>query len=134
MTNAQELTITSIGQIAVNVKDVERAITFYRDRLGLRFLFRSPSSAGDLAFFDCGGVRLMLGTAEQGEFDHPGSILYYNVADIESAHGELQGRGVGFRDDPHKVADLGTRELWLSFFNDSEGNVGAIMSERPKGG
>jgi len=61
-----------IGQIAITVKDVERAVHFYRDALGMRFLFQ----AGGLAFFDCGGVRLMLSVPEKPEYNHPASILY----------------------------------------------------------
>ena len=81
-----------LAQVAVNVQDVERATAFYRDALGLRHLF----SAGALAFFDIGGTRLMLSRAERPEFDHPASILYYDVADIGEAHRTLAGHGVRF--------------------------------------
>ncbi|MBX6362944.1 MAG: VOC family protein [Gemmatimonadetes bacterium] len=114
-----------IGQIAINVHDVERATAFYRDTLGMRFLFR----AGDMAFFDCGGVRLLLGTATSPEHDHPASIVYYKVDDIAAAHAELVARGVAFEQAPHVVADLGDRELWLAFFRDPESNVVALMAE-----
>ncbi len=120
--------IDAIGQIAINVHDLERAITFYRDALGLRFLFQVPK----MAFFDCGGVRLMLGIADEPEFDHPASILYYRVGDITAAHRALKERGVAFAQDPHVVADLGDRVLWLAFFRDSESNVCALMSEVKK--
>jgi catechol 2,3-dioxygenase-like lactoylglutathione lyase family enzyme len=128
MSNAGRLGLSAIGQIAVVVHDVDRAEAFYRDALGLRFLFR----AGDLVFFDCGGVRLMLSRAESAEFDHPSSVLYFEVTDIEGAHFELSGRGVPFRDAPHVVADLGDRVLWLTFFDDPEGNVLALMEEKVK--
>lgn len=114
-----------IGQIAINVHDIERATAFYRDTLGMRFLFR----AGDMAFFDCGGVRLLLGTATSPEYDHPASIVYYKVDDIAAAHAELVARGVAFEQAPHVVADLGDRELWLAFFRDPESNVVALMAE-----
>ena len=74
--------LSQIGQIAVNAHDIERAIAFYRDTLGMKFLFQ----AGTLGFFDCGGVRLMLSPPESAEYDHPGSILYYKVTDIQASH------------------------------------------------
>jgi methylmalonyl-CoA/ethylmalonyl-CoA epimerase len=127
--NTDTARLTSIGQIAIRVLDLERAVATYRDKLGLRFLFQAPPS---LAFFDCGGIRLMLSPPEPGEFDHAASILYFKVQDIGAAHVELAGRGVAFRTAPHQVADLGDRVLWLSDFDDGEGNVFALMAEVPK--
>jgi catechol 2,3-dioxygenase-like lactoylglutathione lyase family enzyme len=124
-----DLSLTSIGQIAIRVLDLERAIITYRDKLGLRFLFQAPPA---LAFFDCGGVRLMLSPPEPGEFDHAASPLYFNVRDIRASHAELSGRGVVFRTAPHPIADLGDRVLWLSDFDDGEGNIFALMAEIPK--
>lgn len=121
--------LESIMQIAVRVRDLDRAIETYRDRLGLTFLFRAPPA---LAFFDSGGVRLMVAPAEPGEFDHPASIIYFRVADIEAAHRELARRGIIFRSAPHPIADLGDRVVWLSDFEDGEENVFALMSEIPK--
>ena len=118
-----------IGQIAVNAHDVERATAFYRDALGMRFLFAAP---GPLAFFDCGGIRLMLSRPEKPEFDHPGSILYFKVDDIQAAHAALAGRGVRFEGTPHKVASLPDHDLWLAFFRDSEENFLGLMSEVPR--
>lgn len=115
-----------IGQIHIRARDLDRATAHYRDVLGMKFLFQVPN----MAFFDCGGIRIMLGTAESEAFDHPASILYYTVTDIESAHQALRGRGVTFKSDPHKIADLGSKELWMGFFEDSEGNTLAIMSEK----
>jgi predicted enzyme related to lactoylglutathione lyase len=115
-----------IGQISIVAHDLPRATSFYRDALGLPFLFEAPG----LAFFQCGGVRLMLSGAETPEFDHPASILYFDVADIEAAHRTLAGRGVKFRDAPHPVHRANDRALWMAFFEDSEGNVFAIMSWR----
>lgn len=121
-------TLNRIAQIAINVHDLKRATAFYRDTLGLRLLFEAPS----LAFFDCGGIRLMLGKAEKAEFDHPGSILYYQVADIKAAYAELQQRGVRFEDAPHVVAPLGPNDLWMTFCHDSEGNLLALTAELPR--
>jgi methylmalonyl-CoA/ethylmalonyl-CoA epimerase len=112
--------------VHINARDLTRATNFYRDVLGLRFLFEAP---GQMSFFECGGVRLMLGVAEKSEFDHPSSILYYNVEDLGAAHAGLVGRGVRFAGEPHKVADLGETELWMAFFRDSEENLMALMNE-----
>ena len=128
MSATQITQITQIGQIAIIIKDVDRAVRFYRDALGMRFLFQ----AGSLAFFDCGGVRLMLSPAEKPEFDHPGSILYYRVADIEAAHADLKGRGVAFIDEPHLIHKAPDHELWMTFFNDTEGNTAGLMCEKPR--
>jgi methylmalonyl-CoA/ethylmalonyl-CoA epimerase len=95
----------AIGQVATPVHDIDRATTFYRDVLGLPVLFSAPPQ---LAFFDCGGVRLMLTVPETPEFDHPGSTLYFRVADIELACRELAGRGARFRGCPECVAHLPT--------------------------
>lgn len=128
MQGLESIRLTGIGQIAVNVRDVEGAVAFYRDALGLRFLFEVPG----LAFFDCGGVRLMLSRPESGEFDHPSSVLYFRVADIRAAHGALAARGVAFRDGPHKIADMPDHELWMAFFEDGQSNVMALMAEVPR--
>ncbi len=117
--------LSRLGQIAVTAHDLDRATAFYREALGMRFLFRVPN----LAFFDCGGIRLLLGVPEQGAFDHPSSILYFLVDDLESAHAILVDRGVAFTDQPHLVATLPDHELWMAFFTDSEGNTLALMSE-----
>jgi catechol 2,3-dioxygenase-like lactoylglutathione lyase family enzyme len=114
-----------IGQIAINVKDLGRAVAFYRDVLGMRPLFQAPN----LAFFDCGGIRIMLSPPEKPEFDHPGSILYYKVDDIRAAHATLRGRGAGFEGEPHLIAKLPDHDLWMAFCRDSEGNLLALMSE-----
>ncbi len=128
MADSTQFGLSRIGQISVRVKDLERAVTFYRDTLGMAFLFQVPS----MAFFDCGGVRLMLGTAEKPEFDHPASIIYYDVEDIQAAQNELGHRGIAFESAPHKIADLGDRELWMAFFRDTEENLLSIISEIPK--
>lgn len=120
-----EVGISSIRQIAINVKDLDRARQFYRDTLGLKFLFDAPN----LSFFDAGGVRLMLGKAEKGEFDHPASILYYLVKDINASHGALARKGVHVERGPELVAPMPDHDLWISFYKDSEGNYFCLMSE-----
>jgi predicted enzyme related to lactoylglutathione lyase len=117
--------LTRIHQISMRTHDVDRAVRFYRDTLGLPFLFAAPPR---LAFFDCDGVRLMLSTPEPG-FDHPGSVLYFAVDDIGAMHETLRARGVVFRTAPHKIATLADREVWLADFEDSEGNTLALMAE-----
>jgi catechol 2,3-dioxygenase-like lactoylglutathione lyase family enzyme len=120
--------LAQIGQIAINVKDVDRAVRFYRDTLGMRFLFQ----AGTLAFFDAGGVRLMLSPAEKPEFDHPASVLYYRVADIEATHAALMARNVAFLDGPHLIHKAPDHDLWMAFFKDSEDNILGLMTEKPR--
>jgi methylmalonyl-CoA/ethylmalonyl-CoA epimerase len=118
--------IARIGQIQMRADDVERAADFYKNVLGLRLLFKAPPG---LAFFDCGGVRLMIDRPEKPEFDHPGSILYFSVADIQAAHARLKEKSVKFEDEPHVIAKMPDHDLWMTFFRDSEGNLLALMSE-----
>lgn len=118
--------LSRIGQIAMTAQDIDRAIAFYRDVLGLPFLFRAPPK---LAFFDCGGQRLLLDVPEDEEFAHPGSVLYFSVEHIQQAYETLRDRGVRFRQEPHLVAKLPDREVWMAFFEDSEGNTLALMAE-----
>ncbi len=113
-------------QIAMNVKDIDRAVAFYRDVLGLPFLFQ----AGNLAFFDVNGVRLMLDIPEDQRFDHPGSVLYLRVDDIQAGHAHLVANGVEMEPEgPHIVHRDASMELWMTFFNDGEGNLHALASE-----
>lgn len=119
------VTLSQIGQISVTAHDIDRAVAFYRDTLGVPFLFR----AGVLAFFNCGGIRLMISPPEKSEFDHPSSVLYFKVTDIHEAHAALGNRGGRFEDEPHLVARMPDHELWMTFFRDSEDNVMALMSE-----
>ena len=117
--------LSQISQISINVHDVKKAIEFYRDMLGMRFLFEVPN----MAFFDCGGVRLMLTLPGKPEFDHPGSILYYKVEDIQAAFDTLSSRGVHFEATPHRAAQLADQDLWLAFLRDVDNNLLALMSE-----
>src|SRR5256886_17537447 len=96
-------TLSSIGQIFVNVKDLDRAIAFYRDTLGMKFLFQAPPN---MAFFDCDGIRLMLGRADRPELDHPAAIIYYKVDDIEKVSEIFKARCVEFVIKPALVAPM----------------------------
>jgi methylmalonyl-CoA/ethylmalonyl-CoA epimerase len=122
-----DLRLSSLGQIAVTVRDLDRAVVFYRDALGVPFLFRVPG----LAFFDCDGIRLMLSIPEGPELDHLSSVLYFRVNDLDAAYRALVERGVTFDDEPHLIATMPDHELWMAFFRDSEGDALALMSERP---
>ena len=118
--------ISRLGQVQIATKDVERAADFYENVLGLKLLFKAPPG---LAFFDCGGVRLMLDRPEKPEFDHPSSILYFSVVDIHAAHISMKEKGVHFDDEPHLIARMPDHDLWMTFFRDTEGNVMGLMSE-----
>jgi len=120
--------LSQIGQIALPVHDLDQAVEFYRDALGLPFLFRVPN----LAFFDCGGVRLLLSTPERAGDERHASIIYFSVPDIEAAHQALLDRGVPFEDAPHVIARMETYDLWMAFFRDPSGNLLGIMSEAPR--
>jgi len=120
--------LTSLQQVSVNVHDLPRAVDFYREKLGVRHLF---DGGPHMSFFMCDmGVRLMLAVPEKPELDHPSSILYFKVEDIDAAYRDLKGRGVAFRDAPHVVARLPGREVWMAFFDDSEGNLLAVTTEK----
>ena len=115
-----------IGQIAIAVADLDRAVAWYADVLGLPLLFRAPPG---LAFFDCGGVRLMLSRPEPPGTELRNSVVYYQVADIHGAHAGLRSRGAAVVDEPHLIARLPDHDLWMSFYHDSEGNLLGLMSE-----
>ena len=121
--------LSSIGQVFIRAKDLDRAVRFYRDTLGMPFLFQAPPQ---MAFFKCGEVSVMVGVPEQPELDHAASIVYYLVTDIEAAHATLRGRGVEFTVEPHLVYRAPDHDLWLAEFRDSEGNVLALMSRKPR--
>ncbi len=118
--------ISRLGQVQIRAHDVKRATMFYQDVLGLKLLFEAPPG---LAFFDCGGVRLMIDRPEKPEFDHPSSVLYFAVPDIQAAHAQLKQSGVHFEDEPHVIARMPDHDLWMTFFRDSEDNLMALMSE-----
>ena len=119
--------LRQIGQIRIQVTDVDRAVAFYRDVLGMTFLYAFPG----MGFFDADGVRLMLVEPEGRAFGGE-SAIYYRVRDIGEAVGTLESRGVTFDDQPHVVHRDPTYDLWMAFFRDPDGNVLALMSEVPK--
>jgi methylmalonyl-CoA/ethylmalonyl-CoA epimerase len=123
-----DIGITGVGQISIIAHDLPRATAFYRDVLGLPLLF----TAGGMAFFDCGGVRLMLGPASAPELDHPSSILYFRVPDVRAAHRRLVEVGVKIEAPPRLIAPMKTYDLWMVGFRDSEGNIMQLMSEVPR--
>jgi methylmalonyl-CoA/ethylmalonyl-CoA epimerase len=125
MTSTNDFGLSAITQIAVNAHDIERAVAFYRDKLGIKHLFSVPPN---LAFFDCEGIRLMLSLPAKPEFDHASSIIYFNVADLQLACTTLSERGVQFEEGPTFVANMGDYDLWLASFRDSENNLLALMS------
>jgi len=129
MNDQRNISLSEIGQISVNVHDFDRAVAFYKDTLGIKHLF---TVAGRMAFFDCGSVRLMLAIPEHPDLDHPSSILYFKVPDIEQAHEGLVSRKVHFETKPMLVAPMATHDLWLAEFRDSENNVLALMCEKPR--
>ncbi|WP_318616619.1 VOC family protein [Sporosarcina sp. YIM B06819] len=117
--------LKSIGQIGVPVKDINRAISFYKDLLGLPLLFNTDT----MAFFDCNGVRLLLSLPEKEQFANASSVLYFSVDNINESYKRLIEKGVSFDDEPHIVAKIVSTETWMVFFNDTEGNTHALMSE-----
>lgn len=121
--------LDSIGQIHISVNDIDKAVTFYRDVLGMNFLFQVPGQP--MAFFDCGGVRLYLGKPERAEFRST-PLLYYRVDDLQGAVTALKERGVAFEKEPHVVHRASDHELWMAGFRDPDGNHLLLMSEVPK--
>ncbi len=116
--------LSTIGQIGVPVQDITRAVAFYRDVLGLPFLFQ----AGNLAFFECDGTRLLLDGVEEAA-GHESSILYFKVDDIERTTEAIRARGAEITGEPHMIAKMPDHDLWMAFFLDSEGNTMALMAE-----
>lgn len=117
-----------IGQIAINVRDVPKAVAFYRDVLGLTFLFELPT----MGFFDCGGIRLMLSKAESPEFDHRASLIYYLCDNIQQTYESLVQNNVDVVSEPRLVAPMPDHDLWMAFFRDPDQNTLALMSEVPR--
>ena len=118
--------LTAVGQVAVDVRDLDRAIALYRDRLGMKFLIAVPS----MAFFDLSGLRLMLNQVTDAD-DQRSSVLYYKVDDLDTTFQDLSGRGVQFSGEPVKIAAMEDHQLWMAFFKDSEDNTLALMAQRP---
>lgn len=129
MTRAADLSESTVGQLLIPVEDLDRAIVFYRDTLGLQFLFAAPPQ---MSFFRSGNVRLLVGVPEANRPRQRGSMIYFRVEDIHAVHGTLAERGVRFVAAPHVVHRTPTTELWLSEFRDPDGNDLALMSETAK--
>ena len=121
--------LSRIGQIAITVTQVDQAVAFYRDKLGMKLLFQIPN----MGFFDCGGIRLML-TGSETPGENYSSILYFNVGDIHQAKRELTARGVTFEGEPAMIARMPDHDLWMAFFRDLDRNPLALMSEVPHSG
>jgi methylmalonyl-CoA/ethylmalonyl-CoA epimerase len=130
MTASAAVQLGRIGQIAMTMRDLPAAVRFYRDELGLPLLFEAPPG---LAFFDCGGVRLMLSAPEGAGEVRGNSVLYFSVPDVAAAYGAMRERGVVFVDEPHLVARLADREVWMVFLRDPEENLLGLMAEIPLG-
>jgi methylmalonyl-CoA/ethylmalonyl-CoA epimerase len=120
--------IRGIAQVAVRARDVDASVDFYRDALGLQLLFRAPPG---LAFLRCGDLQLMLSAPESPDFDHPSSVLYFEVDDIDTAYRVLAERGVVFLGEPHRVHRAEDHELWMAFFRDPDDNVLALQARCP---
>ena len=118
--------LATIGQIALTVTDVDRAIAFYRDVLGMKLLLQVPN----MGFFACDGIRLMLSGSEKPD-EHYGSVIYFKVPDIHQAYDTLSQRGASFEGSPHMIARMPDHELWMAFFRDPDRNLLALMSEVP---
>jgi predicted enzyme related to lactoylglutathione lyase len=125
--NVPSFGLNQIGQISINVHEIERAVAFYQNALGLPFLFKVPN----MAFFSAGGIRLMLTVPEKPEFDHPSSVIYFRVDNIQNAFDKLSGQGVQFVGKPHLIAPMKDHDLWMAFFHDVDNNLLALMSEVP---
>lgn len=127
-TKIENIGIESIGQIAIAVTDLKQAVDFYQHILDLPLLFEAPPN---LAFFNCGGVRLMLTTLQGEERDHKTSVIYYKVSNIEAATKALKAKGVSFIREPQMTARLEDHELWIGFIRDPAENLVGIMAEVP---
>lgn len=126
-TNNPNFALGEIGQIALTISDLEKAVAFYRDALGLKHLFSAPPG---LAFFAAGSVRLMLSRPEKPDSERFGCALYFKVADIQAARDALVARGVTFESEPHRIAKMPDHELWMAFFRDPDRNLLALMCEK----
>jgi methylmalonyl-CoA/ethylmalonyl-CoA epimerase len=123
------LNLSQIGQIALPVSDVDRSEEFYATVVGLRKLYRY----GNLSFFDCAGVRLLLEKVHDGSTPRHGGCIYFRCADIALAVTELKRRGVTLTHQPHLIAKMDDHDLWIAFFDDLDGHTLAVMQEAPKG-
>ncbi|TCZ78226.1 VOC family protein [Paenibacillus albiflavus] len=118
--------IHKIGQIAVPVTNIDRAVQFYQGKLGLNLLFQTDR----MAFLECGGLRILLSLPEKEEYARASSVIYFQVENIKKAYEDLREQDVTFIDEPHIVAKMGQTETWMTFFKDTEGNTHSLMSEQ----
>ena len=130
MENSEFTGLSQIGQISVPVRDLNRAVDFYRTALGMKYLFQAPG----MAFFDCGGIRLLLSLPEDETGEQKSSIIYYKVEDIEVAAQALRDKDVEIISEPHLIAEMPDHDLWMAFFQDPDENTLALMSEIPRPG
>ena len=126
-----DLANAKVAQLLIPIEDFEAGVAFYRDVLGIPLLFTAPPQ---MAFFDCGGVRLLVGVMPVGQVAQRGSAIYFQVPDINAVYSSLKDKGVSFKAAPHVVNRTPTSELWLSEFADPDGNQLALMSEVAPGG
>ncbi len=117
--------IQKVGQIGVPVKDLDTAIHFYKEKLGLSLLFHTDN----MAFFECNGLRLFLSLPEKEGFAQSSSVIYFQVEKMKETYENLLSKEIIFIDEPHIVAKMGQLETWMAFFKDTEGNTHALMSE-----
>jgi methylmalonyl-CoA/ethylmalonyl-CoA epimerase len=115
-----------VAQLLIPIEDFEKGVAFYRDVLGVPFLFSAPPQ---MAFFNCGGVRLLVGVMPPGQKAQRGSAIYFQVTDIRAVYSSLKGQGVNFSAEPHVVNRTPKSELWLAEFTDPDGNQLALMSD-----
>jgi methylmalonyl-CoA/ethylmalonyl-CoA epimerase len=120
-----------VAQLLIPVDDLDKGVAFYRDVLGLSLLFVAPPQ---MAFFDCGGVRLLVGVLQPGQSPQRGSVIYFRVPDIQKVSSSLEENGVRFTAEPHIVHRTSSTEHWLAEFTDPDGNQLAVMSEVAVGG
>jgi methylmalonyl-CoA/ethylmalonyl-CoA epimerase len=125
-----DLNLGKIAQIAHWVSDVDAAEAFYEQALGLKKLFRPGP---DMVFFDCAGVRLYLHKAAKPEDVEKASLLYLQCDDLAVASAELKQRGVEFVDEPRRIAEMPTHDLWIAFLKDPDGHLVALEMQAPKG-
>jgi len=125
------LASAKIGQLLIPVGNLEKGVAYYRDVLGLPFMFSAPPQ---MAFFNCGGVRLLVGVMPTGQEAQRGSTIYFQVTDIHAVYSTLQDKDVSFKAAPHLVQRTPQSELWLAEFMDPDGNQLALMSEITRDG
>ncbi|SEC26711.1 VOC family protein [Paenibacillus sp. GP183] len=127
MMSSAPFQIQKIKQLSIPVHELDAAVAFYQENLGLPLLFRVPN----MAFLDCDGIRILLSVPETEKLDHPSSIVYFQVEDIDASYQALLARDVHFIGKPHKIAEMNQIETWMVFFKDPDENVHALTAEKP---